>query len=148
MKLVMFGIDNQKNLIIQFAIFVQPYMQTKLTLYQVETVPVPILDTQLKIEKPYIALNDISIHRQELNNCKRIGYEYFCEELFVVKSKHKYSCATAVYFNSKHDIKENCDFYYYHNKSDVTRSVLDGGRQIILVLNFSFCCIINIEGFL
>ena len=142
MKLVTFGIDYQKNLIIQFLIFVQPYMQTKLTLYQGETVPVPILDTsnkiqsytQLKIEKPYIALNDetyISICSQELNDCKRIGYEYFCEERFVVKSKHKYSCASVVYFNSNHDIKENCDFYYYH-KSDVTPSVLDGGGQIIL----------------
>ena len=69
---------------------------------------------------------------QELYACKRISYEYFCEELFVVKSKHKYSCATTVYFNSNHDIKENCDFYYYHNKLDVTPSVLDGGRQIIL----------------
>ena len=109
-------------------------MQTKLTLYQVETVLVPILDasnkiqsyTQMKIEKPYIALNDetyISICPQELNNCKRIGYEYFCEELFVVKNKHKYSCASAMYFNSKHDIKENCDFYYYHNKTDVMPSV-------------------------
>ena len=66
MKLVMLGIDYQKNLIIQFPIFVQPYMQTKLTLYQVEIVPVPIIDTsnkiqsytQLKIEKPYIPLND------------------------------------------------------------------------------------------
>ena len=60
MKLVTFGIDNQKNLIIQFPIFAQPYTQTKLTLYQVETVPVPTVDTskkiqsytQLKIEKP------------------------------------------------------------------------------------------------
>ena len=122
---------------------VQLYTQTKLTLYQIETVPVPSIDakskiqsyTQLKIEKPCIALNDetyISIHSQELNTCKRIGYEYFCEELFVVKSKHKYSCASNMYFNSNHDIKENCDFYYYQSKSDVTPSVLDGGRQIIL----------------
>ena len=83
MKLVMFGIDYQKNLIIQFPLFIQPYTQTKLTLYQVETVPIPILDannkiqsyTQLKIEKPYIALNDeayISIYPQELNNCKKL----------------------------------------------------------------------------
>ena len=57
-------------------------------------------------------------------------YEKFI--LFVVKSKHKYSCVSAVYFNSNIDIKENCDFYYYHNESDVTPSVLDGGRQIIL----------------
>ena len=48
-KLVTFGIDSQKNLIIQFPVFVQPYMQTKLTLYQVETVPVPILDTGNKV---------------------------------------------------------------------------------------------------
>ena len=90
--------------------------------------------TQLKIEKPYIALNDetyISNCPQELNNCKKIGYEYFCEELFMVKSKHRYSCASTVYFNSNHDIKENCDFYYYHNKTDVMLSVLDGGKQII-----------------
>ena len=102
MKLVTFGIVYQKNLIIQFPVFVQPYTQSKLTLYQVETVPVPILDsgntvqsyTQLKIEKSYKALNDemyITIHPQELSNCKKIGYGYFCEELFVVKSKHKYS---------------------------------------------------------
>ena len=143
MKLVTFGIDYQKNLIIQFPVFVQPYTQSKLTLYQVETVPVPTVDssnkiqsyTQFKIEKPYIALNDeicITIHPQELSNCKKIGHEYFCEELFVVKSKHQYSYASAVYFNDNHDIKENCDFYYYHNKTDITPYVLDGGKQIIL----------------
>ena len=36
-----------------------------------------------------------------------------------------------MYFNSNHDIKENCDFYYYHNKLNVIPSVLDGGKQII-----------------
>ena len=143
MKLVTFGIDYQKNLIIQFPVFVQPYTQTKLTLYQVETVPVPILDssnkvqsyTQLKIAKPYIALNDemyITMCPQELSNCKKICYEYFCEELFVVKSKNQYSCASAVYFNSNHDSKEDCDFYYYHNKTDITLSVLDRWKHIIL----------------
>ena len=143
MKLVTFGIDNQRNLIIQFPVFVQTYTQTRLTLYQIETVPVPILDannkaqsyTQLKIEKPYIAFNEetyISLCLWELNTCKKIWYEYFCEELFVVKSKHKYSCASTVYFNLNHEIKENCDFNYYFNKTDVKPSVLDGGHQIIL----------------
>ena len=139
----MFGIDKQKNLIIQFPIFVQPYTQTKLTLYQIETVPVPILDandkaqsyTQLKVEKPYIVVNKetyISFHPQELNTCKRIGYEHFCEELFVVKSKHKYSCVSAVYFNLENKIKQNCEFEFYFNKTDITPSVLDGGHQIVL----------------
>ena len=50
MKLVIFGIDYQKNLIIQFPVFVQPYTQTKLTLYQVETVPVPIFDASNNVQ--------------------------------------------------------------------------------------------------
>ena len=65
MKLVTFGIDRKRNLIIQFPIFVQHYMQQPLILYQLETVPVAIVDkntkadayTQLQIKKPYLALN-------------------------------------------------------------------------------------------
>ena len=123
--------------------FVQPYTQTKLTLYQIEAVPMPILDandntqsyTQLKEEKPYIAVDKetyISLHPQKLNTCKRIGYEHFCEELFVVKSKHKYSCVSAVYFNLGEEIKQNCEFEFYFNKTNITPSVLDGGHQIVL----------------
>ena len=44
MKLVTFGIDNQRNLIVQFPVFIQPYTQKRLVMYQIETVPVPILD--------------------------------------------------------------------------------------------------------
>ena len=64
-ELVTFGIDEKRNLIIQFPVFVQPYTQKLLILYQIETVPVLILDqneqaqsyTQLKVDKSYIALN-------------------------------------------------------------------------------------------
>ena len=110
MKLVMFGIDNQRSLIVQFPVFVQPYTQKRLIMYQIETVPVPILDkneqtqsyTELKIEQPYIALNEetyITLHAQELKMCKKIRYEYYCKELFAVKSKTRFSCASAVFFN-------------------------------------------------
>ena len=44
MKLVMFGIDKERNLIIQFPVFIQPYTQQPLILYQMEMVPVPIID--------------------------------------------------------------------------------------------------------
>ena len=144
MKLVMFGIDRDRNLIIQFPVFVQPYTQKPLTLYQIETVPVPILDmnekadsyTWIKIDKPYITLNPdtyISTGMEELRTCKRIGYEYYCEELFVVKSKTKYSCASALYFQlDRQTIKENCMFNYYYNKTDVKPSILDGGYEIVL----------------
>ena len=44
MKLVTFGIDKERNLIVQFPVFVQQYTQQLLILYQIETVTVPIID--------------------------------------------------------------------------------------------------------
>ena len=44
MQLVTFGINKDKNLIIQFPMFIQPYTQQPLILYLLETVPVPIID--------------------------------------------------------------------------------------------------------
>ena len=118
MLLITFGIDKNMNLIIQFPIFVQPYIQKPLILYQLEMVPIPILDqniktqsyTHLQIKKPYIALNSetyISLRQQELRSCKRIGYEFYCEELFAVKYKSSYSCESAIYFNLTTDIIKN-----------------------------------------
>ena len=50
MKLVTFGIDRNKNLIIQFLVFIQPYTQQPLVLYQIETVPVPIIDQNMQAD--------------------------------------------------------------------------------------------------
>ena len=44
MQLITFGIDKDKKLIIQFPVFIQPYTQQPLILYQLEMVPVPIID--------------------------------------------------------------------------------------------------------
>ena len=74
----------------------------------------------------------ISLRTQELNTCKKIGYEFYCEEVFVVKHKTKYSCKSAIYFDlSAAIIKENCDFQYYFNNTDVKPSVLDGGHESV-----------------
>ena len=44
LKLVTFGIDRVRNLIIQSPVLIQPYMHQPLILYQKETVPAPIMD--------------------------------------------------------------------------------------------------------
>ena len=60
--------------------------------------------------------------------CKRIGYEYYFEELFVIKSKTRYSCSSALFFNLELDIIEaNCESQYYYNKMDIKPTILDGG---------------------
>ena len=122
MKLVTFGIDDQRNIIIQFPIFVHQHNQQHLMIYQLETVPVPIMDKKEKAQsytylqggKSYIALNSetyISLRIQELETCKKIGYEFFCEELFVVKHKTQHSSESAIYFDLCTDIiKETVNF--------------------------------------
>ena len=77
MKLVTFVNKEERNLIVQFPVFVQLYTQQQLILYQVETVPVPIIDqnkqahsfTHLQVDRSYITLNSetyISLSHQEL----------------------------------------------------------------------------------
>ena len=105
-QLVTFGIYKDRNLIIQFPVFIQQDMQQPLILYQIGTVLVPIIDqntqaqsyTHLQVDKPYIALNSetyTSVRQQELRTCKRIVYEFYCEKLFIVKHKSRYSCESA-----------------------------------------------------
>ena len=91
--------------------------------------PVPILDTNMEgqsythlhVNKPYIALNSdtyIALTQQEL---------------FIVKHKSSYSCESAIYFNLTTDIiRNNCNFDFYYNKTDITPAVLDGEDEIIL----------------
>ena len=110
MKLVTFGIDDKRNLIVQFPVFVHSQNQQHLTLYQLETIPVPIIDRKenaqsyahLQVTKPYIALNSetyISLRIQELEACKQIGYEFYCEELFVVEHRSEHNCESIIYFS-------------------------------------------------
>ena len=50
MQLATFGIDKDMNCIIQFPVFIQLYTEKPLILYQLETVPVPILDKNTKAQ--------------------------------------------------------------------------------------------------
>ena len=75
----------------------------------------------------------ISLRIQELEACKKIGYEFYCEELFLVKHRSQHNCESAIYFDSNDEIiKENCKVQYFYNKTDVKPAVLDGGNEIIL----------------
>ena len=143
MRLVTFGIDENDRLVVSFPIFVKDFSRKSMTLYQIETVPVPILDTneeansysQAVINKPYIATNNdyyIQLEIEELFMCKQIKHIYFCEELFLVKHKTKHSCESALFYNLESAfVKQNCQFKYFYNTT-VIPSVLDGGSEIVL----------------
>ena len=44
MKIATFGIDNNSDFFVKFLVFVQPYNESSLILFQIETVPVPTLN--------------------------------------------------------------------------------------------------------
>ena len=87
---------------LQFPIFIEPYTQKHLVLYQLETVQVPIKDnteaytyTWLQPRKDYFAMteeNYISLTSAELVMYEHKGHEYFCETIFLVKHKTSQSC--------------------------------------------------------
>ena len=70
MRLVAFGLDDQGKLVICFPIFIKEYQKEPMTLYQIETVKVPITDTNTEadsytetaITKPYLTSNKEYIH--------------------------------------------------------------------------------------
>ena len=143
MKLATFGVDTEGNMVVAFPVFVQDHTSEPQTLYEIETVKVPIHDlnvnansySEVRYSKPYIAINKdyyIQLRIQELRMCKQIRHTYYCEELFLVKHKSKHSCESALYYKlSKEIVYSVCTFDYYYNTT-VTPSVLDGGTHILL----------------
>ena len=144
MKMVTFSVDQQAHsLILTFPAFIKNYKQPPLSLYEVETVPVPIIDknvkadsySQVRIEKSYIAAGTdyyIQLRISELLMCKSIRHIYYCEELFVIKHKSRHSCVSAVFYNlGPATVTKNCRFDYYYNIT-IPPVILDGGRDLLL----------------
>ena len=144
MKMVTFSVDQQAHsLILTFPAFIKNYKQPPLSLYEVETVPVPIIDknvkadsySQVRIEKSYIAAGTdyyIQLRISELLMCKSIRHIYYCEELFVIKHKSRHSCVSAIFYNlGPATVTKNCKFDYYYNIT-IPPVILDGGRDVLL----------------
>ena len=66
MKMVTFGVNDGEELVVAFPVFIQDHTRESMTQYELETVKVPITDTNLaansyteiKTSKPYIAFNN------------------------------------------------------------------------------------------
>ena len=143
MKLATFDVDADGNMIVAFPVFVKDHTSEPKTLYEIETVKVPIPDqnkaadsySEVKYSNPYLAINDdyyIQLGIQELRMCKQIRHTYYCKELFLVKHKSKHSCESAIFYNLTSSVVYSvCRFNYYYNTT-VTPSVLDGSSHVLL----------------
>ena len=140
MKLVTFGVNQHiHSLIVTFPVFIQDYRRPLLSLFGIETVPIPIPDenekadsySQVKVEKPYIVVGMeyyIELGMTEVIMCKSIRFMYYCEELFVVKHKSVYGCRSAIFY----DMVQREFTYMYDAK--VAPIILDGGNDLLLAI--------------
>ena len=144
MKLVTFAVDQQTHsLIVTFPVFIQDYRRPPLSLFEIETVPVPIPDentkadsySQVQVPKPYIAVGAeyyIELRMTEMIMCRSIRFTYICEELFVVKHKSTYGCSSAIFYDmGGRRVTDSCEFKYMYD-AKVAPTILDGGTELLL----------------
>ena len=158
MKLATFGLDSDGSMVVAFPVFVKDHASKPKTLYEIETVKVPIpnknkeadIYSEVKYSTPYLAINDdyyIQLRIQELRMCKQIRHTYYCEELFLIKHKTKHSCESAIFCNLTADVVSSvCQFDYFYNTT-VPPSILDGGSNILLANMLSPKRLICMEDF-
>ena len=143
MKVATFALDKDNNLIVTFPILIAPIHQKPISLYEIETVPVPIVDmdksadsfSEVRVNKPYIAASQLSyiqLREPELQRCKIVQQQYYCEEAFMVKHAKHDTCESALFYNRDNDtVTKVCNFGFIDNSSPVP-SVLDGGSVLVL----------------
>ena len=104
------------DLLLQLPIFIKLKVQVSMSLFSIETVPVP-LDaetyiedkreyTQIIPETEYIALtdNNVPLTQVQISLCAKIGYTYYCEYAHLLKKHTEHTCLSAIYCNQESKI--------------------------------------------
>ena len=106
------------DLLLQLPILIKLKIQVPMSLFSIETAPVP-LDaetyigekreyTQIILETELIALtknNYIPLTQAQISLCAKIGYMYYCEGAHLLKKRMAHTCMSAIYYDQGSDIK-------------------------------------------
>ena len=108
------------DLLLQLPILIKLRVKVPVSLFSIETVPVP-LDaetysgekgeyTQIIQETEYIALTDnnyIPLTQAQISLCVKVGYTYYCEYAHLLKKCTEQTCMSAIYYDQESEIKAN-----------------------------------------
>ena len=106
------------DLLLQLPILIKLKVQVPMSLFSIETAPVP-LDaetyigekreyTQIIPETELIALtenNYIPLTQAQISLCAKIGYMYYCEYAHLLKKRMEHTCMSAIYYDQGSDVK-------------------------------------------
>ena len=133
------------DLHLQLPILIKLKVQIPMSLFSIETVPVP-LDaetylgekreyTQIIPETEYIALTDnnyVPLTQVQISLCAKIGYTYYCEYAHLLKKCTEHTCMSAIYYDQESEIKANqCKIIVTFDKT-LELKILDAGNILIL----------------
>ena len=133
------------DLLLQLPILIKLRVQIPMSLFSIETAPVP-LDaetylgekreyTQIIPETELIALtenNYIPLTQAQISLCAKIGYMYYCEYAHLLKKCTEHTCMSAIYYDQGSDIKaKQCKTIVIFDTIPESK-ILDAGDLLIL----------------
>ena len=133
------------DLLLQLPILIKLKVQVPMSLFSIETAPVP-LDaetyigdkreyTQIILETEYIALTDnnyVPLTQAQISLCAKIGYTYYCEYAHHLKKHTEHTCMSAIYYDQESEIKVNqCKTIVTFDTTPESK-ILDTGNILIL----------------
>ena len=134
------------DLLLQLPILIKLKVQVPMSLFSIETVPVP-LDaetymgdkreyTQIIPETEYIALTDnnyVPLTQVQISLCAKIGYMYYCEYAHLLKKCAKHTCMSAIYYDQESKIKANQCKTIVTFDNTLESKILDAGNILIFL---------------
>ena len=133
------------DLLLQLLILIKLKVQVPMSLFSIETAPVP-LDaetylgekreyTQIIPETELIALtenNYIPLTQAQILLCAKIGYMYYCEYAHLLKKRTEHTCMSAIYYDQGSDVKgKQCKTIVTFD-TRLESKILDAGDLLIL----------------
>ena len=133
------------DLLLQLPVLIKLKVQVPMSLFSIETAPVP-LDaetyigekreyTQIIMETELIALtetNYVCLTQVQISLCAKIGYMYYCEYAHLLKKHTEHTCMSAIYYDQGSDIKaKQCKTIVTFDTIPESK-ILDAGDLLIL----------------
>ena len=133
------------DLLLQLPILIKLKVQIPMSLFSIETVPIP-LDaetylgekreyTQIIPETEYIALTDnnyVPLTQAQISLCAKIGYTYYYEYTHLLRKCTEHTCMSAIYYDQESEIKANqCKTIVTFDNTPESK-ILDAGNILIL----------------
>ena len=133
------------DLSLQLPILIKLKVQVPMSLFSIETAPVP-LDaetyigkkreyTQIIPETELIALtenNYIPLTQAQTSLCAKIGYMYYCEYAHLLKKRMEHTCMSAIYYDQGSDVKAKQCKTIITFDTILESKILDAGDLLIL----------------